>query len=94
MIILFAIGLLSLFILTSIPRTKEEEGSEILKTIVNIIIFGITCLLMVIGVNVISGNYAKTIKCKEYQIDKVENIKVINSDTIKTVHYVIHDIKR
>lgn len=92
--LLFVIGVICFFTSSYLFGISDVLERRILAiiSILLLIISGIT--VMIVGLAGINGAFAKEIRCKKYQIDKIENITVVNNDTTKTVDYVIHDIKR
>lgn len=91
---LFAVSVIGLFTSSYLLGISDTSGRRTLRVISLLLVFVFTIVIVIVGISGINGVFAKDIRCKEYQVDKIENIKVVNNDTTKTVHYIIHDIKR
>lgn len=92
--ILFVIGIICFFASSYLLGIAEISEQRVLRVVSILVLIISSVTVMIIGLSGIQGEYAKEVRCKEYQVDKIENIKVVNSDTTKTVYYIIHDIKR
>ncbi len=91
---LFAIGVICFFASSYLLGISDASEQRVLRVISALVLIVSCIVVMIVGIAGISGAFAKEVRCKEYQVDKIENITVVNNDTTKTVDYIIHDIKR
>lgn len=86
------LGTLAFALLLGIEVNSKNYYKRSLYLCLTIIYYAMAVIIGILSVA--DGRYAKNIKCKSFEVRKVQEIRITDTDTISTSHYILYNIKR
>lgn len=91
MVVLFILSIVGIIVFAFLLGT-EVNSKDITKRGIYLCLTIICYAVTLVGIA--EGRYTKEIRCKSYEVKKIQEIKITDTDTISTSDYILYNIKR